>query len=443
MQNFDRVKDYLLNQYEKNPVVTTFIGLLLAILVISIIVGIITGGRSFAYTLLQDSHDTFMDHFKSVVTAADGPYTKHTSSYPPLITLVYWGYDIFSEPFTTDFNPSYPHAFNMRDSQIPMMYFVITIMVVMAAFYHVLEKFCEDRISRNQFKLIFILILLSYPVIYGLERGNCTFLAVLFSILYLCGYKSENKYIRIASYVCLGIAAGVRILPAILGILTLKNKGIKEFAYCVVIVTVLLIGPFIFTDGNIFMILDYALDYMEKIAGRDGLINITDFAAMFGLTGSAVIAIAVMVMFALIGLVVFDKNMEEWQAITILCTLVIICFSFTAPYMYLYMIIPTYYFLTREREDTTINLIATVCFAMIFALLPAFSYDHGILVTIKSLALIILLVMLIGLSLKKILSRPKEGKPKKTVQKKVESKNTKLKSSRNKVPEKKKRSTRS
>lgn len=405
----------IIDEYKRNQIVTVFLIAMVLIFVFTSLVSMIMGGWPFVYNLLSDAHDIFMDHFNSLVVATDGPYTHHTSSYPALMTLIYQAYGEFAREFTTIYDPNFGLAFNMRDSQVPMLCLMLSALVMLIAYHYVFSRYFENKFTRNQFAAIFVIMLLSYPSIFAIERGNSIFLAVLFMMLYLCGYKSENRWVRLLSYVCLGVATGVKILPAVLGILTLKHRGLREFIYCVVIVSVLLIVPFIFTDGTFLMILDYAFGFLDDIAARHGYINISDFASALGLGGVAVTIIAVVVMAFFILCVLIDKHMEEWQEITVLSVLVIICFSFTAPYMYLYLLIPAYYFLSKEKALNYVNALSLISFILVFSLLPAFSYNSIELTLLRSCSMFIMIVVITIVSFKHILAYKELSEAKKII----------------------------
>ena len=376
--------------YNKNRLLGLFFLFMTAFLLIDIGFAIGTGGKTFIYSFLGDKHDIFMDYFNSVKDAYDHPYS-HKVLYPPLAVCIFNILAQFSVPNTIIYDPDFSIGFNMRETQFPMLLFTIIMMLIFLAYFCYLQKLTESKLSRRQFLILFTLLFLSFPVLYGLERGNCIFVAILFSFLYLYCYNSENRYIRILSYVFLGIAAGIKVLPAVFGILTFKRRGLKEFIICIITVAVIFFFPFIFTDGDISTILNNIWSYLGKVAGRDGLINLEDYLALIGLDLTSIVIILAAVLGMSVILLVLDKQLKMWEELLFISILVIVCFSVTTPYLFCYILIPAYYFFMEEKELNRVNLVYMFGIVLVFAMFPVLSQSDMTL--IPSLKAVIVFVL--------------------------------------------------
>lgn len=65
---------------------------------------------------------------------------------------------------------------------------------------------------------------LSHGNLTSIERGNVVNMTAFFVMAFLFMYRSDRRVLRELSYICLAIAAGLRIYPAIFGILLISGR---------------------------------------------------------------------------------------------------------------------------------------------------------------------------------------------------------------------------
>ncbi|MDE6592339.1 MAG: glycosyltransferase 87 family protein [Oscillospiraceae bacterium] len=87
-------------------------------------------------------------------------------------------------------------------------------------------------------------LLFSAIFMFTVERGNIVILGFLLSLFFICNYNNDNKVIREISFIMLAIAAGIRVAPALLGVVLLFEKRWKEAARLVVYGLIFFIIPF-------------------------------------------------------------------------------------------------------------------------------------------------------------------------------------------------------
>jgi len=396
------INQWFINKYEENQNIFIFTFIIIITTIISLLTMVITNGQSFRFAFFPDELDIFMDHFNSVVYSSDHPYTKYKVIYPPLITLIYEYIGNITLPYYFNIESTQSLARETRESMMPMLIFIVIVLAMIVACYFVFRKM-SNNLTEKQYNVVFFLLLLSYPVIWGLERGNCIFLSVISIAIFLLGYTSDNKWIRLISYIALGVAAGVKIFPALFGILVLKKKGIYDFIICVIVVTIMLFGPFVMTDGDIISFLDTVFNYSSETIATVGYVNINDYLSLIGI-GQPITLIVNMVTVAIIlFIVLIDDNMEPWKETLLLSSLMIITFSVTSSYLFVYLIIPTIVLLNSEKNlPVNHGLIIILCLAIVFAPLPAFSQGQWYLATIKSICIITTLLLVIIDSIKTI-----------------------------------------
>lgn len=154
---------------------------------------------------ILDKNDTFMDFYNPLFwVIKDGFYTTFNSVYP---AINYFFIKIFTLGIAPD-NISSP--FQLRDD-FPRFGIIITSLYVLIIFVVVnIGQWRKVDASHWSRGVIFLACLISTPVLFGLERGNLIFLAVLFLALYL---NATSPWIKA---ICLGVLINIKPYFAIL-----------------------------------------------------------------------------------------------------------------------------------------------------------------------------------------------------------------------------------
>ena len=188
--------------------------------------------------------DLFMDFFNCVYDASDlGIYQSAASSlYPPLINLVYYGLSKLISPSLLQ-----QGATAMRESSEGMRLFwgfegTISILFLVALAWITRGKWWKKV-------LIVLLGLVSMPLMYALERGNNVALSVFFVTVYLICLHDSSPKKREIGFLCLAIAANIKLYPALFGLLLILEKRKKEAFRCIVYGLVLFIVPLLVYGG--------------------------------------------------------------------------------------------------------------------------------------------------------------------------------------------------
>ena len=388
---------FLRKKYEDNEIVTLFAIAMSLFLAAFLILGVVTGGETIYHMLWKDSDKTFSDFFDSIFYSNDMPYTKWQVIYPPLVTVFYDFLGNFIVPFVDLNVPDPSHA--LRDSQMGLMIYGAITVITLGAMRILFKRFLEDDDVLT--KTIFILIVFSYPVIYAIERGN----NILISLLFLILYNSEDRRIRYLSYVFLSLAAGFKIYPLILGLLILREKRYKEAIVCALIGTAFLLLPFILTDGNLFILIENIFSY-SKDETPFGFINIDQFIRVmlnqFLTVGTfdIIIYFVYAAMYAsVLYIVLINRDIPRWKIIALLCCAIILGPGVGTQYLFVYMLIPLFFFLRDEKDLSIWNKFYLICFVMVMALIPgAYAADGAWTVVISSFKSAFIFLMMAGLA---------------------------------------------
>jgi hypothetical protein len=143
-------------------------------------------------------------------------------------------------------------------------------------------------------------------------------------------------------------------------------------------VAVLLLVPFVFTDGTPMIYLDTLFTHSGTFVGVTNINQITTgFLHLFlGIpaTVASIVSYVILGLFTLLSVIVilFDKEMKFWKIIALISCNLILGFGIGYQYQMVYMAMPILYFLAAEREMTRENKFYVICFAMTMALIPGF-----------------------------------------------------------------------
>ena len=188
--------------------------------------------------------DQYMDFFHCVHEASDlGIYQSVSSSlYPPLINLVYYGLSKLISPSLLQ-----QGATAMRGSAEGMRLFwgfqgTISILFLLALAWMTRGKWWKKA-------LVVVLGLISMPLMYAMERGNNVALSVFFVTIYLICLHDPSPKKRESGFLCLAIAANIKLYPALFGLLLILEKRKKEALRCIVYGLVLFFVPLLIYGG--------------------------------------------------------------------------------------------------------------------------------------------------------------------------------------------------
>ena len=386
----EEFKSWYLKYYRESPVMMFFLTIMSAVLLVTVILSAVS--RDYFLSVIgKMSQHVFMDYFWSVSDSINNPYTEYRVIYPPLAVCIYSLIGRYTLPFV-DHAYGDPYL-DMYNSQVPMILFIILlgcgIFLLLSLIKHALPSETDDW--RNV--LFIALCLLSLPMIIAIQNGNNIIYIAFLSLLFLLGYNSEKKWIRYCSYIILGIIAGFKFLPALLGLLIIREGRYKEFLFCVVIAIIIALGPIIFTDGTLQQVMENILTIDSELGGS--INNISKISAFIsdslGVPAIETVGTVVLIIVMVLGILILamDRQMKLWKLVTLAACLFILGPGVGTPYMYIYLI-PAIVFLVRSESELTTEL--KIYIVLISLPLMLFSMD---VVYIKVGATVVLLAMLL------------------------------------------------
>lgn len=386
---------------------------------ISVVAGILTGGEAIRAMLLPDKTDMFMDFFNSIQYGFE-PYGNKVI-YPPLINLFY---ALCGSMIPLD-NVILDHAVYIRDLQMGWVVLYGVMMLTILGISVVIWYFLRNEKITTRI-LFLVVIFCSLPFVFAVERGNSLLQTLLFLFLFLYWYKSEKRKWRYLAYVSLGIAAGIKIVPVIFGLLVLRRKLWQETAIAMAIVAIIFYVPFLFLDGNLSVMLSN-IQYTTSLAqgsrvnavgaiqmiGNGVYVNLWNSLDTIGRIVNVNLwnfskIISMLILSVSVGCALFTDKFEEWKLVAVLSLILILLPGFSAIYCLCYMIMPLVLFLRDNREKhNSMNYVYISLFLCMFmpilnfrlAIFAPFREDAYLMrlsTILESSALLVMLALVLG-----------------------------------------------
>ena len=379
---------------------------LMIILYVIFVIGIyLSKGEFLRNIFFLNQADYFMDFFNSIQYGKD-PYGNNVI-YPPFINVLY-GFLGHVIPDAIKANGTV----SMRDSNIGMMVFFIYNLLQIFLFMFVSELVLNFSKS-EKYKILFV-ILLSQPLLFCFQRGNSVFLAMTCMMFFVALYDSDKLLYRNFGYFMLGIAAGIKIYPAIFGIILIRERKWKETVVCFLYGVIIFTLPFFVLDGGLRNfprmfenIKNCSIAFSEnRLGGKHNITNFLDIVESFLNKDFAYLNVCLIAFIALasIFIVVFCRNIESWKVYALLASMMIFLPSFSYTYNLVFMVIPLMFFL-KEGIHGKKDIIYSVLYVLVFA--PVLQQTEDILgmdkiddypltygVLIQNIALIIMFILI-------------------------------------------------
>ena len=194
--------------------------------------------------------DYFNDFYNSMCDAGTkGVYAEKGVIYPPLSSLFFY---LISKMVPNmyvmlDFETGERHQIYTSGlcQIIFLLFIVVTVLALGMLFYDILQR----TASKIGSFLTSFFLMMSFPILYCIQRGNVALLAMLLTAFFVFYKNSDNKVLREISYIALAVAAGFKIFPALFGLLLIFDKKYKEAARLVVYGLLAFFVPFAFYGG--------------------------------------------------------------------------------------------------------------------------------------------------------------------------------------------------
>lgn len=166
--------------------------------------------------------------------------------WPPLAFVIMFWFSGFCTKMDTYYEDNY--FLNMYQEHLFLFVLIFCFAITLIILFEIVRKYSKGHIV-YRYALAFAVIL-SYPVLYNMERGNNYIWVVILVAIFLFNYQKKNYVARELSLICLGLAFGLKLTPAIFGIFLLYEKRWFDAVRCAIYGLLALMLPFEFLVGG-------------------------------------------------------------------------------------------------------------------------------------------------------------------------------------------------
>ena len=193
-------------------------------------------GEYGKYFFWKDEADTGMDFVNCLAEAVGGePYSKYQSSYPSVASAYFYALESMLPKEVTSIIPKTHDdvvglrrtPLDLRTHQSVLMLLILhSVLSAMIIFCAVIYKF--RHYGTLPAMAMGAAAISSYGCISALERGNIILLSSGLLMIFLFGYNSPDRMIRILSYLCLVLASCIKMYPALFALMLFDGKRSRK-----------------------------------------------------------------------------------------------------------------------------------------------------------------------------------------------------------------------
>lgn len=365
-----------------------FACLLLLSFGLSFLINILTHGAVFSAYYFSEL-DSGMDFFNSMIyTVGRTPYLVYGTLYPPLANLIYYLLQncVPREQVATwpdiSWEKMYEHRGQEMDLRVHssslMLFILFTLLVVLGLFFLV-YRMVQQRTSHPG--LVALSFLLTTGMIFSLDRGNIVILSVLCSLFFVCFWQDDRWWMRELALLALAFSAGLKLYPALLGVLLLQAREWKRALRAVLYGVLSFFLPFFAFHGvdsirKFFQALLRFNQYdpttapcgLSSLQISNALMSLADvYDRTAGFQAARIFAYAALI----VGVVLccFWKN--RWKSVALLSLLMIVVPGQSMNYTLLNLLLPAaLLFAGSDQETGRWRNFYLVIFFFAFAILP-------------------------------------------------------------------------
>lgn len=334
----------------------------------------------FRWLVMEHNGDwEFADYFAHVFYGSDLSKTYNSFDvdpcFPPLAYLFYhFMYCINPNTAATGRTDIMNYSYNM-------FLFVLYTVLSAVLFVYAVQLYYQKNIANQQrltegysgkSLLLAVVMLLSVPFGFSaIERGNSVFIVCTLLLLALIFRDSEKKWVRELALILIAIAANIKLYPAILGLLYLKEKRYKEAFRLVIYGGLLFVVPFVFFGGiegiKDYLVIMYlmegrSIEHLTTVRGVVTSLFMSVGGEAMKWTGHAVGKVVenIYLILALLG---FFMSKNKWKSLLLLVSPMVIyvssAYRYTTIYLFLALICFLVYLENTQETGSAASSILT------------------------------------------------------------------------------------
>ena len=285
--------------------------------------------------------------------------------------------------------------------------FAVTIIIsLIITFTLIIKKFGGSVTTDNV--LVGIAICVSYPMLYALERANIILLVMIAVMIFVFYYDSESKVKKEIALLSLAFAAGLKITPAIFGLLLIYNKDWKAAIRAVIYGILFFVLPFFYFDGGMEVVNGFINNFGLNLQLKPGLssLSINGIANFYYTTTIGVLTntyteanptidvIVTYLKYILTAFILISNFFikENWKKILNISIVLVVMPNISARYCLLYLV-PFMVIFLKERNESKKNIWDYFILLSFILICLDFRFITTALINRPDLGLLILLFM--------------------------------------------------
>ena len=237
---------------------------------------------------------------------------------------------------------------------IYVLYTIVCVILIVYAVNLFIKK--KGLVGRVVFPF---LLIMTYPFAYSsIQRGNSVLLVAALLSIALAWRNDESKIKREIAMILIAVCAGLKIYPAIFGLLYLKEKRFKETIRLVIYGLVLFFVPFLFFGG-----IEGFKSFLDNILALTGSINRCSVAGstealtkLISGMSNHTFNVTIQQIFLIACIAAFFMTKDKWGEVLILCAVMTVYISsgwmYTCVYILPAMLV---FFLEKGEQPFRIN----------------------------------------------------------------------------------------
>lgn len=374
----------------------------LLVLVTAFIYLFIKNNNNLQFNIFFDStSNSFADFYNPLqYSYTKNPYefslnlnSNPERAYPPFAYLIFYLFTRFSD--FQSLSPLDAWHSNLLLT-ISIVFFAIIIFLLFLLLYENL------KINKGKRLILIFILFFSSIFLFSIERGNIIILSALFVTFFIFNYSNENRIIRELSFISLALAAGLKIFPALYGILLITEKRYLEALRLIIYGILIFILPFLFFEGglnNVPLLINNTIESTIKYSEA----SFPRYSFRLWLPMITNLEIKNLLLFILphfqlisfmVSMVLLFLNKQKFNSILII-TLVILIFPVnSAIYNGLYIFAVIVLFINKT-DFNKIYLIYSICFILIINPLQLFFRNINLTLVLHNLSISILFIIVL------------------------------------------------
>lgn len=320
----------------------------------------------------------FSDFFRQIIYASDLENIYFNTGDAPFPPFAYFWFHLLYKMNPVDAPIELRSWKIVQNFQYNLLFIVMFFILSTIFLVEGIRKII--RLEEKSFILFVILVVFSAPFCAGaIERGNIAIVACTLVLWAMYLKDSDVFWKRELSLIFIAMAAGLKIYPAIFGLIYVKERRWKEVTRLFLYGIAFFFFPFMLTGGfdGLFQYINVLGKFQGTAAYRWTNIRCYWFAILnkLGYEQNLQFGMILENIFLLICVLSMFKTKQNWKRILYLAGIMTVYVSNSHRYTAVYMLIPLVFWISQQ-EGKWSDYIYSVLFALIYTI-PTYAYFIG------------------------------------------------------------------